>query len=637
MIEKSRFGVISLLGFVLLVYATPRGQTGSESQEVVVPNIVERIEISGNYHFSNGEIKEQMVLKERRWYHLFQKKRRITDRLLQSERASLEAFYHSHGYLDVTSTVEAKPGSREDRAVLEVGIQEGPQTLIEELKLIGEIGDFREEVWKSFGTIMPGSPLDSIALGQVAVGVRNVYANHGYAHAQVRVEVEKAEDRRSATVTFAIDPGELVHFGRLEVAGLERTDEGVARREVTFKEGELYNRQKIIDSRQYLYSTGLFSYVSLSPAETSPHPLRLDMLLTVAERRPNYVNLKFGAGQDYERDLTFETSATWGNRNIWRRGHRLTASLSSGFQIIPEWDNYRNRFAVSYLWPWWVLPRTPLGIDFTYEPGKLPVNRDYVYDHFIASVGLSRELRRVYLVSLTYQYEQLHVHDIPEDQQATFRLEKEIKVRRKLILNLSKDSRSNIFTPTGGSLTSIGISYVGGFLGGDIDVVRYDVSWARYNRWFLGGVLATRLKGSLLTEFGKTKTEEIPSEDRLFVGGAYSIRGYREATLGPVYGPADLVDPVLYGDPRGGKLVLVANVELRSTLFWRLGWQAFLDAGNLWYEAEHANLQDVRVTGGVGVVFFTPVGPLRLDYARRIIRAGDEPGGRFHLSILYAF
>ena len=79
------------------------------------------------------------------------------------------------------------------------------------------------------------------------------------------------------------------------------------------------------------------------------------------------------------------------------------------------------------------------------------------------------------------------------------------------------------------------------------------------------------------------------------------------------------------------------NVELRSTLFWRLGWQAFLDAGNLWYEAEHANLQDVRVTGGVGVVFFTPVGPLRLDYARRIIRAGDEPGGRFHLSILYAF
>ncbi|KPJ49389.1 MAG: hypothetical protein AMJ41_03070, partial [candidate division Zixibacteria bacterium DG_27] len=450
-----QFGIILLLGLSFLASPTLCNQVKPTSDKSVIPNIVERIDISGNYHLSDKEIKKQMVLEERRWYHLFRKKRRITERFLQFEKASIDSFYHSQGFLKATSVVEAQPGSREDRAVLEVVIHEGPQTFIEELKLIGDIGSFSNEVWKNFKTIMPGSPLDRTALRQVALAVKNTYADHGYPYAEVSVGVEIPEDYESATVTFSINPGELARFGRLEIVGLDKTQDHVARREITFKEGEIYRRRKIIDSQQYLYSTGLFSYVSLSLVETSADPLRPGMRLTVAERKPNYVNLKLGAGQDYERDFTFETSVAWGNRNIWRRGHRLSLSLSSGFQVIPDWDNYRNRLSISYLWPWWILPRTPLSLDFTYEPGKLPVNRDYVYDDFSASFGLSRELRRVYLVALTYQYEHIHVHDIPEDQQATFRAEREIKVRRKLILNLSKDSRSNIFTPSGGSLTNL--------------------------------------------------------------------------------------------------------------------------------------------------------------------------------------
>jgi outer membrane protein insertion porin family len=637
MVALRQFGIILLLESFFLVSPVLSNQVKPTSDKTVIPDIVERMDISGNYHFADKEIKKQMVSEERRWYHFFRKKRRITERFLQFEKAAIDSFYHSQGFLKATSSVEAQPGSREDKAVLEVTIHEGSQTLIEELKLIGDIGDFSNEVWKSFKTIMPGSPLDKTALRQVAQGMKDVYADHGYPHAEVNVGVEISEDGRSATVTFSVDPGELVHFGRLGIVGLAKTREEVARREVTFKEGEIYRRKKIIDSQQYLYSTGLFSYVSLSAIKTSPDPLRADMLLTVGERSSNYVNFKLGAGQDYERDLTFETSVAWGNRNIWRRGHRLDLSVASGFQVIPDWNNYRNRLSVSYLWPWWILPRVPLSLDFTYEPGKLAINRDYVYDDFSASFGLSRELRRVYLLGLTYQYEHIHVHDIPADQQATFRAEKEIKVRRKLILNLSKDSRSNIFTPSGGSLTSFSAQYVGGLLGGDIDLLKYDFSWARYNRCFLGGVLATRLKGSLVTQFGQTKAEEVPSEDRLFLGGAYTVRGYQEATLGPVYSAADSVDPGLLGDPKGGKVLLVGNVEFRKNLFWRLGGQLFFDLGNLWYEPEHINSEDLRLTGGAGIVFFTPVGPLRLDYARRIITAGDSYGGRFHLSILYAF
>ena len=83
--------------------------------------------------------------------------------------------------------------------------------------------------------------------------------------------------------------------------------------------------------------------------------------------------------------------------------------------------------------------------------------------------------------------------------------------------------------------------------------------------------------------------------------------------------------------------MLLVSSEIRKALFWKFGYTLFLDAGNIWTEPKDFNLSDIRLTGGLGLQFFTPVGPIRLDYARRIVRNGDPAGGRYHLAILYAF
>jgi outer membrane translocation and assembly module TamA len=83
--------------------------------------------------------------------------------------------------------------------------------------------------------------------------------------------------------------------------------------------------------------------------------------------------------------------------------------------------------------------------------------------------------------------------------------------------------------------------------------------------------------------------------------------------------------------------MLLVNAELRKSLFWKLGYTVFLDAGNVWAEPTNFKVSDIRLTGGVGLQFFTPIGPIRLDYARRILRNGDPAEGMWHLAILYAF
>ena len=113
------------------------------------------------------------------------------------------------------------------------------------------------------------------------------------------------------------------------------------------------------------------------------------------------------------------------------------------------------------------------------------------------------------------------------------------------------------------------------------------------------------------------------------MGGASTVRGYRENDLGPKSEET--------GNPMGGKFSLLANFEIRSSLFWRFGGTIFSDVGNLWEEPEEFRIEELRLTAGVGLQFFTPIGPLRTDYAFRLIRAGDEPGGQYHISILYIF
>jgi outer membrane protein assembly factor BamA len=170
---------------------------------------------------------------------------------------------------------------------------------------------------------------------------------------------------------------------------------------------------------------------------------------------------------------------------------------------------------------------------------------------------------------------------------------------------------------------------VGGFLGGDNHFFKLIFSWNRYNRLGKPGklnVLGTRIKAGYIEKL--RAGEFVPTFDRFYMGGASTIRGYPENNLGPKDSK---------GKIKGGQVMMLTNIEWRRALFWKLGYTLFADAGNLWFEPKNVKINDLRMTAGLGLQFFTPIGPLRLDYAQRIIRKGDPEGGRFHLSILYAF
>jgi outer membrane protein insertion porin family len=628
---KNCFIYIFLL-FTITAFESVYLPSKASAENSVKGGIIDTIEVKGNAFFSVAKIKDQMTLKENRWFNLF-KKRKFSGKKAELDQFSVDSLYHVHGFLEAKCKIEATK-IKENRVVVAVIIEEGIQTKFGKISTSGGLAEFEGKVGKEIKILKMGDPFNRVKLNEVAFNIKTVYANNGYPYADINMLVTTSEDSTQAEVTFEIDEDKKVFFGDISYKGLRRTKEKVAERELTIKKGEVYSRAKIIDSEQRVFSTGLFNYITLEANDPQKKPPNPDFTLRVVERKPNYVGFRTELAQNPQTQnqqeyLSFDFTGEWGNRNLAGTSRKVGFSAFYSYKIMPKIERLSNRFTLGYVEPWFLGTRTLLNLDFYYEPGVKSAVQKYRIESFGGNLNFSREYKRYTKIWLTHSYQQVNIYDIPPDTLEIYKEEQGINIRRKIILEGEKDTRGNIFIPLKGSFTQVHTEYVGGFLGGDNNFFKLVLSWSRYNhlsRRNILNVLATRLKFGYVE--GLSRKDRVPSFDRFYMGGASTIRGYKENSMGPTDEG---------GSPTGGKIMLLGNLEYRRALFWKFGYAIFIDAGNLWFGAKHVNIKDIKSTSGIGIQFFTPVGPIRLDYGRQLPIKESPETGRFHLSILYAF
>jgi outer membrane protein insertion porin family len=610
---------------LLLLAAT--AQAGNQNKP-----IIDKIVVDGNTYFSDGKIKDQMDLKENRWYTLF-KKRRFSSKKAELDKASIDSLYHVNGFLEAESEISSEQ-KKKNSCVVKVTVKEGYQVRLGNVILKGGLPQLEEKTRKEMRPLKNGEPFNWTILYDVRFNIGTIYANRGHPYADVQILLSEGENMHVQDVTLQVAAKERVVFGKVSCEGLKLTKENVARRELTIKEGEVYSRAKIVDSRQRVYSTGLFSYITLKARDVEEKPDKPDFILRVVEKKPYYVGGRVELAHqpqsaNQHEYLTLDFTGEWGNRNIAGTSRKIGLAAYYSYKIERKVERLSNRFALRYVHPWFLGTRTILDLDVFYEPGVKSAVQEYRIESYGGNLNFSREFTRYTKAWLTGSYEQVNIYSIPPGELETYKEEQGINIRRKIIFSGEKDTRGNIFIPLDGSFTQVYAELVGGFLGGDNHFFKTGFSWARYNnlsRRKKLNVLATRIK--LGYADGLSRSDLIPSFDRFYMGGASTMRGFKENSMGPTDAG---------GDPRGGKVMLVGNIEYRRALFWKFGSTIFVDAGNLWEELKHINGRDFKLSSGIGIQFFTPVGPLRLDYGRQLPIKESPETGRFHLSILYAF
>jgi outer membrane protein insertion porin family len=594
------------------------------------PYITE-IQIAGNTAVKDGKIRDWMELTAPGfWSSLgLAGNPRFNIATARRDEVTIGWHYSRLGYWDAAINITAMEDRDADHARVQVTIDEGTRYVWGTVALETDSLGFARRLHRAVQKLETGNPADSIEFELTRARVLGECANNGYPGARLSVEITPRRDTLDAQ--FTLTEGPYVVIGQIRTEGLSHTRELIVHRVLRINSGTEYSRKLLEERRQELYATGLFTLVRLDPdfsdtasAGTVRHA---DLNLRLIERSPSFIGFRTGVGQDEDIDLTWDYAVDWGSRNWLGTARRYTLTAQSSYAVVTDWRFIHHRFSVQYVEPFPFGLRLPTTLELGFEPRLRALVQDYRIERRSAALRVSRRDRSKRIQWVTsLEVDEFDISDVPREAEDEILREEGLRKRRQLAFALERDTRPNLFVPTSGARTRLDVAYTGGPLGGDDDYYSANFSWSRYQVVSKASVFASRIRLGWKNVHSGGST--IPSFDRFYLGGANSIRGYAENSVGP----ADTSGAAL-----GGRVVTLANLELRTPLAGNWWTTLFGDAGNNWSSFHNIRLDQMLFSLGAGLQYVAPVGPIRLDYARRVIHPAHPRSDRVHLSILFAF
>ncbi len=598
--------------------------------------------------FKADQIRSAMYSKKRNLLSALKgvRQSRVYSESLGRDTLEIKYLYLTKGFLDVRVDESFHPMSATDSAALvSVTIYEGPRYFYGDKRISGTYPPRYHGYFTKYASrLKRNEPINPFDIRQVVYEMKTVLANNGYPYASIQFTYDTTARSYTKPIAFIVNADTLVHFGDIHVKynrGIHVYPEYVVRRELKVKPDAVYKRDDIIQSQRRLFESGYFSYAQLIANDSTGTRVRPDFDVQVREIKPRYFSLTTGAGQSDVRDLQWDFSTGAGKRNLFgsRRADFL-AEYSLG--LGQDTRLIKHSYQLRYTEPWLLGLRMPLSLTGQYEPPLRFVQQKYIkISSWSLTASTSKRFGEQIRINAGAEYNKVTITGVPATEADSLRKTQGIAVRRDIYGTYQVDSRDDPFIPRRGQLTTISTQYFGGFLGGDNDFYRLEGSWATYQVVWPGWIYAIRFKAGRVKSFGKTT--QVPVDELFYVGGANSIRGFRENSLGPLRadGSAEGANYMfIFNQEFRWKTLQVLNlIPLAGRLFKALPqWQSiFFDAGNGYRNLEGVTIKSLALSYGTGFQIVSPAGPIRIDYAVPIRTQRYDLAPRFHFTILYAF
>lgn len=585
-------------------------EKGGERDVHVVVTIVENeklfirgISFEGNRSFTTKELKNMMTTNEWGIFHFFTDSGLLKKEQLKQDVGKLNAFYLNNGFINAQIGEPVITYDR-DGIRIKIPVSEGKQFRVGKIAITGdELATPRADLLEKL-QIRKKDFYDREAIMKDMDALTQACNDEGYASADVVPRTEPQEKTLTVDVTYEIKKGKLVYFNRINITGNNKTRDKVIRRELSVVEGDLYSRTKLKNSYMALNRLRYFEEIDFQ-SEKGPDETLTDVNIHVKEKPTGIFSL--GAG--YSALDHAVVSAQVSQQNLFGRGQILSlkASLSSRSTL----------YDISFTEPW--LFDMPLW-------SKSDIWNLYrEYDSYnLDSKGFGTTLGYPLWPYVTgyigYRLSLDNVKDILDTASYYVKKQEGETTSSGVTLTLTRDSTNDVMFPSTGSKNSASLEYTGGPLQGDVSYTRYGATSAWFFPLPLDTVIGVRGRLGLIQA---NEGKEVPIFERYYLGGINSLRGLRE--IGPK-------DPAT-GDVIGGLTMLNFNFDYIFPLIKNAGMKGvlFFDTGNSWETGYHFN--DLRKTAGIGIRWYSPIGPLRLEWGYVLDRKEDEAASRWEFSI----
>lgn len=564
---------------------------------------ISKISFVGNT-LADKSLKEIMSLREGRSYN---------PDLIDSDRDALKDFYNALGYLNAEiEEFQTKYDEDSEKMALTININEGPKTEIGQVSVVGIKLVSEADVRKTI-RIKPGDAYNEVDISDARYRVIEFYANKGFP--EVTVSVERKLEGQKASLTFRINEGTAVLFGKAIITGNNKTKYIVVKRELLQEEDVPFDYSLLAKERQKLYKLGLFTDVDMEVLDRYDH--KRDVLMKLNEGNAGAVEVSLGYG-DYER-----------YRGVVDLSYRNLMGMNRQASLRFELSSLEKRYILQYYEPWFLDIPLPFRAFLLGEERK-EVNVDnretrYRLTRHTVTAGFEKKLSETLKAAIYYEFSLVNTFDVKPDVVLS-REDTGTLVISGLRFGIIYDTRNDVFYPEKGIFSGIGLKFTSPLSLSETDFIKVTFYGNVYRKLMDGAVLAISLRGGVAQ--GYNETNELPIVERFFLGGGTTVRGYDQDTLGPKGSD---------GDPTGGNAFLMENLEIRASLGKGVGLVAFLDGGNVWVKIDEVNLADLKFTTGLGLRYNTPVGPVRVDYGHKLQKEKGESSGELHFSIGHAF
>ncbi len=542
---------------------------------------------------------------------------------LNGDIEKIRSYYMDRGYIkfSVESTQVSLTPDKQD-IYITINISEGERYRISSSEITGEFVVNRQTM-KSQMLTRQGMYFSRSLMTTTKKRLENQMGRIGYAFSEVRITPVIDDDKKEVALTYHMIPGEKVYVRRINIYGNDSTQDKVYRREMRLMEGsilasDLLERSKIRIQR--------LPYIEMVEVETTPVPgssSQVDLKVTVVEKLAGSFNI--GAGFSQTQGLLFNVGLT--QENLFGTGKRLSVNVNT--------DRANTIYSAAFTNPYYTLDgisRT-LSVSFRDRDSSEELINNFETNSGDVNISYGVPLSEFNTLSLGYGYSHIKITPStinPSGDVLAFIAANDGKTAyNSLTLNtsFSHDTRNRTVFANAGTQHTISAKMT--IPGSDLEY--YKVSYLTNTYFSVTSATTLLLRSNLAYGDGYGKTSALPFFERYFAGGIRTVRGYESNSLGPR-------DPIS-GFAIGGNMRVTAGADYIFPIPFvekppsSVRLSAFLDIGNVFLNNFHTfdadpsdrgfQLEQLRSSYGMSLVWISPIGPLRFSYAQTI---NDAPG-----------
>jgi outer membrane protein insertion porin family len=592
---------------------------------------VARITFIGNRSFSDSRLRDVIKTKESGLLGWLRSTDTYDPNRLQADQELLQRFYFNHGFADFRILSATADYDRERNAFfITFTVDEGERYEFGTVTVDTTLADLDPTELERKVSSRPGRRYSAEKIEKSLEDLTLAANRQGYPFASVVPSGERNFEEGKIDVVYRVEQGVQAYVERIEIVGNTTTRDYVIRREFDISEGDPYNRILIDRAERRLRALGFFQTVRIATTQGSA-PDRVVLTVFVEEQATGKVS--FGIGYSTSDGVIGDISVE--ERNFLGRGQYVKASVGGG-------ENQKN-FDFSFTEPYLFGRRISAGIDLFSRLRDATDSQNYDTNETGGTVRLGLPITEETAVQVYYS---LYNRDVDVNDNDCNPLQPQLpkavcdsqggRLTSLIGFSLIYNSLDDQFNPREGIYAKATTEFAG--LGGDAYFWR-NTGRARY---YNEVVPAYGIVGMLSLEGGAMQAlnDDLQIQDQFFLGGS-KVRGFSSSGIGP--------RDIATGEALGGRYYVAATAEALFPIPFippeiGLSGAVFTDAGSLWgvdpdivsknggSGTIESNDFDLRVSGGLGVLWKSPFGPIRADFAVPFVKNDADKTQVFRIS-----